>query len=681
MASENTHTNALAHETSPYLLQHAHNPVNWFPWGKEAIEKARLENKPILVSIGYAACHWCHVMAHESFENEETAMLMNNWFVNIKIDREERPDLDQIYMDAVQAMNHGQGGWPLNVFLTPDLKPFYGGTYFPPVDSYGRLSWKNLLATIHDAYVNKQETVTLQAGNLMQHLHTANAIGTPRSNPGLVSTEHLQQVEKELLTVFDSENGGFSSAPKFPQTFAIQYLLRQYYYSKNPDALQAATFSLDKMIAGGIYDHLAGGFARYSTDKYWQAPHFEKMLYDNALLISTLSEAYGATEEDIYESTIRQTISFLINEMTSPEGGFYSAIDADSEGKEGKFYTWSRKEIEDVLGKDAAIFCQVYDIWEDGNWEKTNIIWLPNKLEKIALQHNIALDELKETLAECRAKLLEVRNTRIRPMTDDKILLGWNALTIKALCDAGTLLQENSYIHIAERTMDFLEKNMLSSEGNWMHSWKNNIAKIPAFLDDYGILIQAYIGLQEATGNLTYLHKAVQYAEYVIQHFSSASTLFFYTAKEQEDIILRKKDIYDGATPSGNSLMAHNLYYLSTMINKPDWAEKAKNMLLSVGGGIVHYPISFGNWDLLLQKIVYGYKEIAIVGDNYKNLLKQTNSMYLPDKLIISSDKESRFPLLENRYQSDKTLIYLCKNYSCQQPVTTVEDLQNILGE
>jgi len=676
MASENTHTNALIHETSPYLLQHAHNPVEWHPWGKEAIEKARRENKPILVSIGYAACHWCHVMAHESFENDETAALMNDWFVNIKIDREERPDLDQIYMDAVQAMNNGQGGWPLNVFLTPELKPFYGGTYFPPVNSYGRLSWKNLLATIHDAYVNKPDTVELQASNLMQHLHTANAIGTPRSNPGLVSNEHLQQVEKELLTIFDAENGGFSLAPKFPQTFAIQYLLRQYYYTKDQEALHAATFSLDKMIAGGIYDQLAGGFARYSTDKYWQAPHFEKMLYDNALLLSILTEAYGVTSKDLYADTIRQTISFLLNEMLHPDGGFYSAIDADSEGKEGKFYTWARQEIETVLGKDAMIFCKVYDVWEDGNWEKTNILWMPTKLEKIAIENNFPLDELKATLAESRAKLLQVRNMRIRPMTDDKVLLGWNALTIKALCDAGRILKEESYIHIAERTMEFLEKNMLSAEGIWMHSWKNNRAKIPAFLDDYGAVIQAYIGLQEATGNLDYLKKAMQYTEYVMQHFSSLSTLFFYTAKEQEDIVLRKKDIYDGATPSGNSLMARNLYYLSVIADKPEWAEKAKGMLLSVGGGMVHYPISFGNWDLLLQQMVHTYKEIAIVGDNYKTLLKQTNSLYFPDALLMASEKDGVFPLLQNRHKANKTLIYLCKNYSCQQPVESVEELE-----
>ncbi|WP_448672895.1 MULTISPECIES: thioredoxin domain-containing protein [Chitinophagaceae] len=678
MASENTHTNALIHETSPYLLQHAHNPVNWYPWGKEAIEKARQENKPILVSIGYAACHWCHVMAHESFEDPDTATHMNEWFVNIKVDREERPDLDQIYMDALQAMN-GQGGWPLNVFLTPDLKPFYGGTYFPPVNSYGRLSWKNLLTTIHDAYINKYDTVILQAGNLMQHLHTANAIGTPRSNPGLVSVEHLQEAEKELLTIFDQEYGGFSKAPKFPQTLAIQYLLRQYYHSKNQEALHAATFSLDKMISGGLYDHLAGGFARYSTDKYWQAPHFEKMLYDNAMLVSTLSEAYGATENEQYETTIRQTINFLINEMLSPEGGFYSSIDADSEGKEGKFYTWSRNEIETILGKDADTFCQVYDIWEDGNWEKTNIIWRPNKLEKTALQNNILLDELKTSLSNSRAKLLEIRNTRIRPMTDDKILLGWNALTIKALCDAGMILQQDSYVHIAERTMEFLEKNMLSENGMWMHSWKANTAKIPAFLDDYGALIQGYIGLQEATGNPDYLHKAVLYTDYVLQHFSSTSTLFFYTAKEQDDVVLRKKEIYDGATPSGNSLMAHNLYYLSVMVNKPDWADKAKHMLLSVGGGMIHYPTSFGNWDLLLQKMVYHFKEIAIIGDNYKILLKEVNSLYIPDKLIVSSEKDYGLPLLQERLKPGKTLIYLCKDYSCQQPVESLEELEDIL--
>lgn len=433
------------------------------------------------------------------------------------------------------------------------------------------------------------------------------------------------------------------------------------------------------MIAGGIYDHLAGGFSRYSTDKYWQAPHFEKMLYDNALLISTLSEAYGVTNNEHYANTIRQTISFLINEMMHPDSGFYSAIDADSEGTEGKFYTWSRKEIESILGKDANIFCKAYDIWEDGNWEKTNIIWTPSKLEKIALENNFPLDELKETLEKSRAKLLDIRNTRIRPMTDDKILLGWNALTIKALCNAGTLLKEDSYIHIAERNIDFLEKNMLSKDGTCMHSWTNDQAKIPAFLDDYGSLIGAYIALQEATGNLAYLQRAIQYTEYVILHFSSLSTLFFYTSKEQDDIVLRKKDIYDGATASGNSMMAHNLFYLSVMTNNIEWNEKARGMLFSVGGGMVHYPISFGNWDLLLQQMVYGFKEIAVVGSNYKTLSKKINNLYLPDKLLISSEADFDYPLLQNRYQHNKTLIYLCKDYSCQKPVESIEELENLL--
>ncbi|PZP40822.1 MAG: hypothetical protein DI598_18995 [Pseudopedobacter saltans] len=390
-------------------------------------------------------------------------------------------------------------------------------------------------------------------------------------------------------------------------------------------------------------------------------------------------EAYGATNNEHYANTIRQTISFLINEMMHPDGAFYSAIDADSEGVEGKFYTWSRKDIESILGKDADIFCKAYDIWEDGNWEKTNIIWIPTKLEKIALENNYPLDELKDVLERSRAKLLEVRNKRIRPMTDDKILLGWNALTIKALSQAGMLLKEKSYIHIAERAIAFLEKNMLSKEGIWMHSWKNNQSKIPAFLDDYGALISAYITLQEATGELVYLRKAIQYTEYVIQHFSSLSTLFFYTSKEQEDIVLRKKDIYDGAIPSGNSLMANNLFYLSVMANKPEWAEMAKGMLLSVGGGMVHYPISFGNWDILLQQMVHGFKEIAIVGSNYKLELENVNSIYLPDKLTISAEADFELPLLQNRYQHNKTLIYLCKDYSCQQPVESIEELQNLL--
>lgn len=678
MSSEHRYTNALIHETSPYLLQHAHNPVQWHPWGEEALTKAKKENKPILVSIGYAACHWCHVMEKESFEDEATAKIMNDWFVCIKIDREERPDLDQIYMDAVQAMN-GNGGWPLNVFLTNELKPFYGGTYFPPQTLYNRMGWKDLLATIHDAFENRSETVELQANNLVEHLRNANAIGTPRSNPGLISQEHLRFTEEELLQSADKEWGGFGKAPKFPQTFAIQYLLRQYHFEQHIDALQQAQLTLDKMIQGGIYDQLGGGFSRYSTDKEWQAPHFEKMLYDNALLVSTLCEAFQITGEKRYKETVEQIIAFIAREMTHPGGGFYSSLDADSEGVEGKYYTWSLAEIEDILGSDAAIFAKVYDVWHDGNWEKTNILWQTQSLEKRALELHIPLEELKSQLAICREKLFAVRQKRIRPMTDDKIILSWNALMITALCDAYAALGDVSYLGMAENAMLFLEKN-LSTPTHWQHVWKDGKSIIGAFLDDYATLIQAYIRLQEVTGKTVYLSRAIHLAEYVLTHFSSLSTLFFYTPKEQKDIILRKKEIYDSPTPSGNALMASNLFYLSKALDKKKWGEKATSMLLSVGGGMVHYPTSFGVWTLLLQQMVHGLKEIAIVGNNFAHILIDVNKLYIPNKIILSSaDNNPLFPLLQDRMVKDKTLLYVCENYSCQQPVESVNDFMKMV--
>lgn len=670
------YTNKLIGESSPYLLQHAHNPVEWFPWGEEALEKALQEDKPILVSIGYAACHWCHVMAHESFEDPEVAARMNQWFVNIKIDREERPDLDAVYMDAVQAMN-GNGGWPLNVFLTPGRKPFYGGTYFPPRAVYNRMSWTTLLTTIHDAWLNRKDTVETQAANMMEHLHTANAIGNPRSNAGLISTEHLALTEKELLTVADKEWGGFSRAPKFPQAFAIQFLLRQYHFDKSENALSQALLSLDKMLQGGIYDQVGGGFSRYSTDKEWQVPHFEKMLYDNALLLSTYADAYLVAGKEDYKKTIVETIAFLQREMQHPDGGYYSALDADSEGVEGKYYTWAKEEIDKALGKDSDIFCAVYDVWQNGNWEHTNILWLPQSLEKRALQLEIPLNELRDKLQSCRQKLLSARNKRIRPMTDDKIILSWNALLVKALCDAGAALGNEEYIAMAEKTMRFLQTKMYNPPtGHWWHSWKNEQAKIPAFLDDYATLVQAYIRLQEVTGKISYLEQARKLTEYALQHFSSLSTLFFYTPKEQTDIILRKKEIYDSATPSGNSVMANNLFYLGTALDKKDWLERAQNMLLSVGGGMVHYPTSFGVWTLLLQEMVHGLKEIAIVGDGYAAYLKEINTLLIPNKILMSSRGNEPYPLLQDRQKEGKTLLYLCENYQCEEPSETVEEFK-----
>ena len=432
MTSTNLHSNHLINESSIYLLQHAHNPVDWYPWGKEALDKSVKEGKPILLSIGYAACHWCHVMERESFEDEETAKLMNEYFINIKVDREERPDIDHIYMDAVQAMT-GSGGWPLNVFLTPDLKPFYGGTYFPPVNAHNRISWKEVLQRIHITYQEKKEEINQQADRLTEHLISSNTFGmdvSKENNDEFYSEKTLQTIADNIINSADNVWGGFGKAPKFPQTFSIQYLLIHYHYTKDINALNIATLALDKMIYGGIYDQIGGGFSRYSTDTKWQIPHFEKMLYDNALLLSVIAEAYQITGNELYAKTIRQTIAFLKREMLSEEGGFYSALDADSEGIEGKFYTWSKSEIDNILGEDAELFCKYFQVTEEGNWEETNILWCKNGLNEFAVENNLNAELIAVIIEVGINKLLKEREKRIRPHLDDKTLLNWNALMI-----------------------------------------------------------------------------------------------------------------------------------------------------------------------------------------------------------------------------------------------------------
>ncbi|HJU45609.1 MAG TPA: thioredoxin domain-containing protein, partial [Chitinophagaceae bacterium] len=453
------HANRLVHETSPYLLQHAHNPVDWFPWGEEALEKAKREDKPILVSIGYAACHWCHVMERESFENEETAAIMNEHFVNIKIDREERPDLDHIYMDAVQAMT-GSGGWPLNVFLTPDCRPFYGGTYFPPKPAFNRASWTEILQQVSDAFKNKRTEIDAQADNLTDYLERSNSFESKfkmdiNAGPGEAD---LHTIYNNCMKNADRKEGGFGNAPKFPQTFTIQYLLRYYHFTKKTAALEQACLSLDKMVQGGIYDQVGGGFARYSTDAEWLAPHFEKMLYDNALLVSVLSEAYQLTNRELYRRAIEQTMDFIHREMLSPENGFYSALDADSEGEEGKFYVWDKTEIDEVLGDDAELFCAFYDVSEQGNWEGHNILRVKKPAEEFAAERGMSPEELEQRLQKSRSLLLERRSQRIRPALDDKILLSWNSLMNMAYSKAYTVLQKEEYRQQAVSNMQFMLK-------------------------------------------------------------------------------------------------------------------------------------------------------------------------------------------------------------------------------
>jgi hypothetical protein len=680
--AQHSFTNRLIQETSPYLLQHAHNPVDWYPWGEEALAKAKAEQKPILVSIGYAACHWCHVMERESFENEATATLMNEHYINIKIDREERPDLDHIYMDAVQAMT-GSGGWPLNVFLTPDAKPFFGGTYFPPVKAYNRQSWTDVLLGIHQAWKERQTEIVSQAENLTAHIFKSNQFAL--SNAGadsLFTNESLELIATNMLKQADTVWGGFGNAPKFPQTFSIQFLLRHYHFTKDEAALQQALLSLDKMIYGGIYDQLGGGFARYSTDKEWLAPHFEKMLYDNALLISVMAEAFQLTKLPLYKATIEQTIAFLEREMLDANGGFYCALDADSEGVEGKFYTWSKAEIEEILGVDAAIFCDYYDVSASGNWEHTNILWVQQPLAEFAIKKGVTEADLTGLLKVCADKLLAERDKRIRPQTDDKILLGWNALIITAICKAYAAIGNERFKELAVNTIAFLEEKFFNQERQeWHHTYKNEAAKYPAFLDDYAYLIQAYIHLQEITGDANYIHKAIDLTTYVVHHFSTEDySFFYYTHQQQTDVIVRKKEVYDGATPSGNAVMALNLYYLGLIWDNSEWTKRAISMISATGNGAIKYPTSFGVWAALLQILAVGLQEIAIVGKNYANVTNAVLGLYIPNKIVQSSENENpSMPLLAGKVAQEETAIYICKNYRCSQPVYSIEALKALL--
>lgn len=691
------HTNHLIGETSPYLLQHAHNPVNWYPWGEEALTLAKQKNLPILVSIGYAACHWCHVMERESFENEETAAIMNQYFINIKIDREERPDLDHIYMDAVQAIT-GSGGWPLNVFLTPETKPFYGGTYFPPVHAHNRPSWPDVLKSISTAFTEKRHEIDAQAENLTDHLQKANAFGlqTTGNAAQLFTNEKITEAFTNLMKNADKEWGGFGNAPKFPQTFSIQFLLRFAHYQKIKDrnkndndrnnvwkqAQEMALLSLDKMIEGGIYDQAGGGFARYSTDAEWLAPHFEKMLYDNALLVSVISEAYQLTKSERYKEVIEETIDFIEREMMHVSKGFYAALDADSEGVEGKFYVWNIDEVKTLLGDDAALFCKYYDITEKGNWEHVNILRVKVPLKEFAAANNIPVEEVSEKLNRGKQVLFEKRKERIRPLTDDKIILGWNALMNTASSKAFAATGLERYRQLAIDNMQFLIKNLaIKNENGFHHTWKDDQAKHPAFLDDYAYLVEALIHLQEITADVNWLLKAKEITGFVIENFSEPETgFFFYTKQGQADVIIRKKEVYDGAVPSGNAVMAGNLHYLSIVFDNREWEKRSTDILSSLSNTITRYPGSFGKWNCLLIEKLTGTAEIAVVGTGFEEVNKEILSNFIPNRVIMASVAENEyFPLLRAKETKEETLVYVCRNFSCLQPVASVKEAVSLI--
>jgi uncharacterized protein YyaL (SSP411 family) len=677
--------NELIHETSPYLLQHAYNPVQWYPWGEQALQKAKELNKPILVSIGYAACHWCHVMEHESFENEETAAYMNEHFINIKIDREERPDLDHIYMDAVQAIS-GSGGWPLNVFLTPDTKPFYGGTYFPPVKAFNRASWKDVLYSMNEYWTNRRDEVEAQATQLLQHLEKSNnvffksAIDTQQA--GIFSVEKAKTIADNILSNADREEGGFGMPPKFLQTGSIQFLIQYAHISGATSYADHAVFTLKKMIRGGIYDQLAGGISRYSTDKEWLVPHFEKMLYDNALLVLSLSEAYAFNADPEFEAAIHSVIGFVQRELAHREGCFFTALDADSEGVEGKYYVWDKQEIVRLLESNASLFCDYYQVTDAGNWEHKNILHTRSSISEYCRERNLDVAATTATLAQSRKILLDHRQNRVPPALDDKILLNNNALFISALCRAYACTGEKNYLKAAEDACFFIEKFLKNTRGGLFHNVKNGRSGVPAFLDDYAYYIHSLIHLQEVTGKQAYLQLAREYLGFVLDHFSDeAGLLFYYSDQNQSDVIVRKTELYDGAMPSSNAVMATVLSKLSRYFDEPALGSRSAQMIANLSVAIEKYPGSFAYWASQYLGLVTGTAEMAVIGKNSLDKLPEILSVYAPFSIIQCNAGEdlSHFPLMNGKPVLEETLIYLCEHYSCRQPVKTRHELTDLL--
>ena len=668
--------NKLINEQSPYLLQHVHNPVDWYPWGDEAFERAKEENKPVLVSIGYAACHWCHVMERESFENEDTAAYMNRHFINIKVDREEHPDVDHLYMDAVQAITQ-QGGWPLNVFVTPERVPFYGGTYFPPVPLYGRASWLQVLERMHEVWTNQQDEISTQTGQMLNYLKQLSGVALDRGS--VWDSTACRTAADNMLAIADKEYGGFGNAPKFPAATTIIYLLEHYRYTGYEAALAQALKSLDAMAEGGIYDQLGGGFARYSTDKFWLAPHFEKMLYDNALLVTAYTAAYVITGNGKYKSLIDETLAFVNRELISPEGGFYCALDADSEGEEGKFYTWTWEEWMAATGGDM-IAEQHYGISRDGNWEGTNILHIARSFEDLAQEHGRESKAVEEHIGRVKQQLFDERKKRVRPATDDKCLLSWNALMNIALANAGDVLKNEDYVTQAQRHMQWMFDSYLHG-GRLRHTSKNGIAKIDGKLDDHAYLIAAMLQLASISGDNQLIVRAAALAEITEKEFLHDDKVFFYYSSErQKDIPVRKTDLYDGSTPSANSIMASNLIWLGMLMERSAWTEQGRYMINCMQGQAGRYATSFSSWAIDGQRMVAGYKTLAATGMSGKRLTAKISRNKAPHCYQVrSAGKETDIPLLKGKYNEEETRFYVCDAESCRLATNDINAVDQML--
>jgi uncharacterized protein len=677
-----TQPNQLVHETSPYLRQHAHNPVDWYPWSEEALQRARDLKRPIFLSIGYSACHWCHVMEHESFEDPEVARLLNEHFVSIKVDREERPDLDQIYMTAVQMLT-GQGGWPMSMFLTPELKPFFGGTYFPPVNSHGRPSFKRVLEALIDAWQNKRGELDQQAeevtAGLRQHMQLE--AGTGELSPHL-----LQNAGNVLRRAFDRQYGGFGQAPKFPHPMDLRLLLRVWKRFGDDGALDMVRKSLDQMARGGIYDHLGGGFARYSTDARWLVPHFEKMLYDNALLTLAYLEAYQATGVPFYRTVVEETLAYVQREMTGPDGAFYSTQDADSEGVEGKFYVWSRAEIESVLGPDEArLFCDVYDVTEAGNWDGHNILHRTRTDDQEARLLKIPEDELRRRLRVGKEKLFETRSRRIWPARDEKILTAWNALMIAAFAKAAQVLEEPAYARAARRAADYLLTRMLTPEGRlYRTTFAGAAPKLNGYLEDYAYLIDALVSLYEATFEPAWITAANRLAGVMLEQFwDEKEHGFFYTGHDHEQLIARGKDPHDNATPSGNAMAVTALLRLVALTGAAVARQRAEETLALFRGIMAETPTAAAQMLIALDFYLGPTREVVVIGAaaECQEALRLLRGPFRPHQVVAwkAPDEQTALPLLADRTARGAVTTYICENFVCQAPLVGVPALAEAL--
>lgn len=679
------HTNRLIDETSPYLLQHAHNPVDWHPWGEEALTQARNEDKPIFLSIGYSACHWCHVMERESFENEETAALMNQLFINIKVDREERPDLDAIYMDAVQAMT-GQGGWPMSMWLTPDGRPFHGGTYFPPDARYGMPSFQQVCRAVADAYANRRGQIDGQAQRLAEMLRRS---ATLTASGGDLGVEALDEAIQHLRQYFDEEDGGFGSQPKFPQPMTLDFCLTHSARTGDLDALFMAEHTLEKMAHGGIYDQLGGGFHRYSVDGYWLTPHFEKMLYDNAQLLRTYLHAWQLTKRPLYRRIVEETVAYVLAEMTAPTGGFYSTQDADSEGHEGKFFVWTPAEIEAQMEPHtAALFESYYGVSDRGNFEGKNILHVSRSVDDVAKRFRVTPATVAEEVAQARQKLFAVRSQRVHPNRDEKILTEWNGLMIHALAEVSQTLALPAALDAAVNAANFTLSNMSQPDGRLYRSFKDGRARFNAYLEDYAGFIRGSIALYEATFDLRWLGEASRLTQVMFDQFHDAANGgFFQTGRDHEQLVVRRKDFIDNAIPSGNSLAAESLLRLAVLVGNDAYRYEASRICLMMKDAMARQPTGFGRLLATLTTLLSASREVAIVGDPAdaatQMLLAEVHSRYLPFTVLALKrpDETSMLPLLEDRTMvDDLPTAFVCENYACQLPVTRPADLARLLG-